>query len=72
VQQELSKAVSAPLAAKQRAAAKATTQAEEILTRMHEQLHGANNGPDKRGPGLPSKVAVSGGLTFCSVQSTNG
>ena len=59
VQHELSKAVSAPLAVKQRAAAKATTKAEEMRTRMHEQLHDTNNEPVKRGPGRPRKVAAS-------------
>src|SRR5215467_1190870 len=37
VQHELSKAVTAPLAGKQRAAAKAVTQAEETLTRVQER-----------------------------------
>ena len=59
VQHELSKAVSASLAVKQRAAAKAMTKAEEMLTRMHEQLHDTNNEPVKRGPGRPPKVAAS-------------
>ena len=59
VQHELSKAVSAPLAAKQRAAAKATTKAEETLTRMQEQLHNTTDEPAKRGPGRPAKVAAS-------------
>ncbi|HEY5868725.1 MAG TPA: DUF6399 domain-containing protein, partial [Candidatus Tectomicrobia bacterium] len=59
VQHELSKAVSASLAVKQRAAAKAMTKAEEMLTRMHEQLHDINNEPVKRDPGRPRKVAAS-------------
>jgi hypothetical protein len=58
-QHGLSRAVSAPLATKQRAAAKATTKAEEMRTRMQEQLHDNNNEPVKRGPGRPSKVAAS-------------
>jgi hypothetical protein len=59
VQHELSKAVSAPMAAKQRAAAQAATKAEEMLTRMQEQLHNANDAPAKRGPGRPPKMAAS-------------
>jgi hypothetical protein len=57
VQHELSKAVSAPLAAKQRAADKAATKAEETLTRVHEHLDNANGEPAKRGPGHPPKAA---------------
>ena len=54
VQHELSKAVSAPLATKQRAAAKAATQAEETLKRAQEHLAKANDDPWKAGPG-PSR-----------------
>jgi hypothetical protein len=54
VQQELSKAVTAPLAVKQRAAAKAVAQAEETRKRVHERL--ANGEPAKRGPGRPPKT----------------
>src|SRR4029453_12152128 len=54
VQPELSKAVTAPLAVKQRAAAKAVAQAEETLKRVHEHL--ANGEPAPRGPGRPPKV----------------
>jgi hypothetical protein len=57
VQHELRKAVTAPLAVKQRAAAKAVAQAEETLKRVHEHL--ANGEPAKRGPGRPPK-ATSG------------
>jgi hypothetical protein len=57
VQHELSKAVTAPLAVKQRAAAKAVAQAEETLKRVHEHL--ANGEPAQRGPGRPPK-ATSG------------
>jgi hypothetical protein len=57
VQHELSKAVSAPMAAKQRAADKAAAKAEETLTRVHEHLHNANGEPAKRGPGRPPKAA---------------
>ena len=56
VQQELSKAVTAPLAVKQRAAAKAVAQAEETLKRVHEHLANANGEPAKRGPGRPPKA----------------
>lgn len=54
VQPELSKAVTAPLAVKQRAAAKAVAQAEETLKRVREHL--ANGEPDPRGPGRPPKA----------------
>jgi hypothetical protein len=59
VQQELSKAVSAPIATKQRAAEKAVAKAEETLKRMHEPLDNTNGEPTKRGPGRPPKMAVS-------------
>jgi hypothetical protein len=55
VQQELSKAVSAPMAVKQRAAAKA----EETLKRVHEPLHNANEELPQRGPSRPPKGAAS-------------
>jgi hypothetical protein len=54
VQHELRKAVTAPLAVKQRAAAKAVAQAEETLKRVHEHL--ANGEPAPRGPGRPPKA----------------
>jgi hypothetical protein len=54
VQQALSQAVTAPLAVKQRAAAKAVAQAEETRKRVHERL--ANGAPAKRGPGRPPKT----------------
>src|SRR5262244_2012727 len=56
VQHELSKAVTAPLAIKQRAAAKAVAQAEERLKRVHEHLANASGAPAKRGPGRPPKT----------------
>src|SRR5262249_30682438 len=59
VQHELSKAVSAPMAAKQRAAEKALKTAEETLQRVHEHLDTADGAPAKRGPGRPPKAAVS-------------
>ena len=55
VQHELSKAVSAPMATKQRAAAKA----EETRKRVHEHLLNANEEPQQRGPGRPPKGAAS-------------
>jgi hypothetical protein len=57
VQHELSKAVSASMAVTQRAAAKAVTQAEETLKRVHAALDHANGEPAKRGPGRPPKGA---------------
>ncbi len=59
VQQELSKAVAASLATKQRAAEKAAAKAEETLTRVHEHLDNATDAPEKRGPGRPPKAVVS-------------
>jgi Family of unknown function (DUF6399)/helix-turn-helix, Psq domain len=56
VQHELSKAVSAPLAAKQRAAAKVVVQAEETLHRVQERVHTTPGEPYKRGPGRPPKA----------------
>ena len=58
-QHELSKAVAAPMAAKQHATAKAVTMAEEQLT--HVQEHTQNDGvhPGKRGLGRPPKVTPS-------------
>jgi hypothetical protein len=54
VQHELSKAVSAPMAAKQRAAAKVLKTTEETLQRGQEPLEA----PAKRGPGRPPKAAA--------------
>ena len=59
VQYELSKAVSAPMAVKQRTAAKAVAQAEETLKRVHERLDNPDGEPAKRGPGRPPKAAAS-------------
>jgi len=59
VQYELSKAVSAPMAVKQRGAAKAVAQAEETLKRVHERLDNTDGEPAKRGPGRPPKAAAS-------------
>jgi hypothetical protein len=57
VQQELSQAVSAPMAATQRAAAKALTKAAATLTRGHEPLDNADDKPNQRGPGCPPQAA---------------
>jgi len=57
VQHELSKAVSAPIATTQRAAAKAVAKAEEVRKRRHEPLHTPNASPERRGPGRPPQVA---------------
>jgi hypothetical protein len=58
VQHELSKAVSAPMAATHRAAANVVAKAEERLTRVHAHLDNTNATPEKRGPGrLPKGVA---------------
>src|SRR5256885_16070635 len=58
VQHELSKAVSAPMAAKQRAAAKAATKAEEALRRVQEPLAPPKGVCAQRssGPGRPPKA----------------
>ena len=55
VQPELSKAVSVPLATKQRAAAKTVTKTEETLKQAHEYLAMATKAPVLRGPGRPPK-----------------
>src|SRR5207248_9652738 len=59
VQHELSKAVSAPIAVKQRAAHKAVAQAEETLNRGQAHLDNANSEPEKCRPGRPPKAAAS-------------
>lgn len=57
MQHELSKAVAAPMAAKQRAAEKAVTTAEETLNRVYQQPQSASAPPERRGPGRPPKAA---------------
>jgi hypothetical protein len=59
VQHELVKAVSGPMATKERAAYKAVIEAQEQLQRL--QTHPISTGevPDKRGPGRPSKEPMS-------------
>jgi hypothetical protein len=59
VQQELSQAVSAPMATQQRAADKTLAKAEETLKRVHEHRHTTTEEPPQRGPGRPPKVAGS-------------
>ena len=59
VQHELSKAVSAPMAAKQRAAAKALAKVEETRNRVHEHLDNTDDEPHKRGPGRPPQAVAS-------------
>jgi Family of unknown function (DUF6399) len=59
VQHELSNAVCAPLAAKERAAAKALTEAPEQLEQVQARLQSAGEQPAKRGPGRPSKAPRS-------------
>src|SRR5215510_1878399 len=58
-QPALRKALAAPLAAQQRAAAKAVVKAEETLKRRQEHRSSANNAPGKRGPGRPPTGAAS-------------
>ena len=59
VQQELVKAASGPLATKQRAAAKAASEARERLEQASEPVDSPDGEPQKRGPGRPSKSAAS-------------
>jgi hypothetical protein len=59
VQHELSKAVCAPMATKERAAHKAVTEAREQLEHIQTHLHSTDDEPEKRGPGRPPKAPVS-------------
>jgi len=59
VQHELVKAVSGPLATKQRAAAKAAHETQERLAQVPGHLREAGDAPDKRGPGRPPQAAAS-------------
>ncbi len=59
VQHELSKAVSAPMATKERAADKALSEAQEQLDQVQTHLPTTDHEPEKRGPGRPPKVPVS-------------
>ncbi len=59
VQHELVKAVSGPMATKERAAHKAVTEAREQLERLQSDPQSTGDEPDKRGPGRPPKEPVS-------------
>src|ERR687885_2061619 len=59
VQHELVKAVSGPMATKERAAQKAVTEATEQLERLQSDPKSASAEPEKRRPGRPPKEAVS-------------
>jgi Family of unknown function (DUF6399) len=59
VQHELVKAVSGPMATKERAAYKAVIEAQEQLQRLQTHPISTGEAPDKRGPGRPSKEPVS-------------
>ena len=59
VQHELSKAVCAPLATKERAAAKAVTEARERLDHIRARLESVGDPPEKRGPGRPPQEPMS-------------
>jgi Family of unknown function (DUF6399) len=59
VQHELVKAVSGPMATKERAAHKAVTEAREQLERLQSDPQSTGDAPDKRGPGRPPTAPVS-------------
>ncbi len=59
VQHELVKAVSGPMATKERAAHKAVTEAQEQLAQVQTHLQSTGDEPEKRGPGRPPKEPVS-------------
>jgi hypothetical protein len=59
VQHEMVKAVSGPMATKQRAAGKAVTEAQETLEQVQGQLQSAGNAPHKRSPGRLPKAPAS-------------
>jgi hypothetical protein len=59
VQHELVKAVSGPMATKERAAHKAVTEAKEQLERLQNDPQSAGNETAKRAPGRPPKEPVS-------------
>jgi hypothetical protein len=59
VQHELVKAVCAPMATKQRAAAKAASKAQERLAQEQAQLPRTDAAPAKRGSGRPPQAAAS-------------
>ena len=59
VQHELAKAVSGPMATKQRAAAKAAREAQERLAQVPGHLQEGGDAPPTRGPGRPPQAAAS-------------
>jgi len=59
VQHELVKAVSGPMAMKERAAHKALSAARDQLEQVHAYQPNAGDEPEKRGPGRPPKAPVS-------------
>jgi len=59
VQHELVKAVSGPMATKERAAHKAVTAAQEQLERLQTDPQNAGDKPEKRRPGRPPKDPLS-------------
>src|SRR2546421_7202763 len=59
VQHELVKAVSGPMATKERAAHKAVSEAREQLERLQSDPQSMGDAPDKRGPGRPPKEPAS-------------
>ena len=59
VQHELVKAVSGPMATKERAAHKAVTEATAQLERLQSDPQSAGDEPEKRRPGRPPKAPVS-------------
>jgi hypothetical protein len=59
VQHELSQAVSAPMATKERAATKAATEAREQLDQVQARLQSGGDGSEKRGLARPPKQPVS-------------
>ena len=59
VQHELVKAVSGPMATKERASHKALTATQEPLQRVQSDPPSADDEPEKRGPGRPPKAPVS-------------
>jgi hypothetical protein len=59
VQHELGKAVSGPMATKERAAYKAVTEAKEQLERLQSDPQNAGDEPEERRPGRPPKEPVS-------------
>jgi len=59
VQHELVKAVSGPMATKQRAAGKAATKACERLAQGQERLQDTDGAPDKRGTSRPARATAS-------------